>query len=71
MSKRTIKIKDKEVRILETGEIDFVCITDIAKAGKNGKGRAADFIRNYIKNPNNLNFLFAWESLNNENFKTE
>lgn len=53
------------------GIIDYICITDIAKAGKQGKGRAADFIRNYLKNPTNLQFLFIWEQLNNEHFKVD
>ena len=71
MKKKKITIKDREVRVLEKDGIDYICITDIAKAGKQGKGRAADFIRNYLKNPTNLQFLFIWEQLNNENFKVD
>lgn len=71
MSKKKIKIKDREVRIIEKDGMDFICITDIAKVGKQGKGRAADFIRNYLKNPTNLQFLFIWEKMNNKNFKVD
>lgn len=71
MSKKKIKIKDREVRIIEQSGTDYICITDIAKAGKKGKGRAADFIRNYLKNPTNLQFLFIWEQLNNDDFKVD
>ncbi len=49
MSKKKIKIKDGEVRVLEKESIDYICITDIAKVGKQGKGRAADFIKSYLK----------------------
>ena len=55
----TISFNDKE---------DFICITDIA-AAKTGESRAADVIKNWLRSRSTLEFLGAWESMYNENFK--
>ena len=47
---------------------DYICITDIANA-KNDKSRAADIIRNWLRNRNTLEFLSTWELLYNPDFK--
>ncbi|MFK8005818.1 MAG: KilA-N domain-containing protein [Saprospiraceae bacterium] len=65
MKKKTILVNGQEVRILKNGEEDYFCLSDIAKSGK---GRSADFIKNYLRNKNTIEFLGLWETLNNKNF---
>lgn len=66
MAKKKITVQDIEVRV--NTQTDYICITDVAKSGR---GRAADIIRNYLKNRSTIEFLEAWESLHNENFKVD
>ena len=47
---------------------DFICITDIA-AAKSDNSRAADVIRNWLRNRSTLEFLSTWEEIYNPNFK--
>ena len=47
---------------------DFICITDIA-AAKSDNSRAADVIRNWLRNRSSLEFLSTWEEIYNPNFK--
>jgi len=56
-----------EVSICSVKELDYICITDIAKY-RNAKG-SDDLIRNWIRNRNTLEFLGIWEQLNNPDFK--
>lgn len=65
---KTIRVQDITISIASFKEEDFICITDMAKA-KEGDGRAADIIKNWIRNRSTLEFLGTWEQLYNENFK--
>ncbi len=47
---------------------DYICITDIAVA-KSDNSRAADVIKNWIRNRGTLEFLGTWEQIYNPNFK--
>ena len=47
---------------------DYICITDIA-AAKSDEARAADVIKNWLRNRNTLEFLGAWEQIYNNKFK--
>lgn len=47
---------------------DFICITDIA-ASKSDNSRAADVIRNWLRNRGTLEFLSTWEEIYNPDFK--
>ncbi len=47
---------------------DYICITDIA-AAKSDNSRAADVIKNWIRNRGTLEFLGTWEQIYNPNFK--
>ncbi len=49
-------------------EKDYICISDIAKA-KSNNSRAADVIRNWLRNRSTLDFLTTWEEIYNPNFK--
>lgn len=64
--KQDIIIQGHQVRLLERGGEDYICITDIAKTASNGNAR--DVIRSYFKNRANINFLGLWEQMNNQNF---
>ena len=45
-----------------------ICITDIATA-KSDDSRAADVVRNWLRNRRTLEFLATWEEIYNPNFK--
>lgn len=47
---------------------DYICITDIA-AAKSDNSRAADVIKNWMRNRSTLEFLGTWEQIYNPNFK--
>lgn len=49
-------------------EKDYICITDLA-AAKSDHVRAADVIRNWLRNRNTLEFLATWEEIYNPDFK--
>lgn len=49
-------------------EEDYICITDMA-AAKSDNSRAADVIRNWLRNRSTLEFLSTWEEMYNPNFK--
>ncbi|MEG0410623.1 MAG: KilA-N domain-containing protein [Erysipelotrichaceae bacterium] len=70
MSKKTniISVQDVSVSIASFHEDDYICITDMAKA-KSGESRAADVIKNWLRNRSTLEFLGTWETLYNPDFK--
>ena len=47
---------------------DYICITDI-DAAKSDDSRAADVVRNWLRNRRTLEFLATWEEIYNPNFK--
>ena len=65
---QTIKVQNTDISISKIKEDDFICLTDMAKA-KEGDGRAADIIKNWIRNRNTLEFIGTWEQLYNPDFK--
>jgi hypothetical protein len=65
---KTIQVQNTSIFIASFKEDDFICITDMAKA-KDGDARAADIIKNWIRNRATLEFLGTWEQMHNENFK--
>ncbi len=69
MSKqKSIIVQDTRVQILTERESDYICITDMANAKEN-ESRAADIIKNWIRNRYTIEFLGTWEQINNPNFK--
>ncbi len=67
MTKNT-QIEVQGIIINLTKQSDYICITDMAKA-KAGDARAADIIKNWIRNRATLEFLGTWEQLYNPDFK--
>ncbi len=53
---------------LSLKDSDYICITDMANA-KDGSGRAADIIKNWIRTRSTLEFIGTWEQLYNPDFK--
>ena len=63
-----ISVQNIEITIASFDADDYICITDMAKA-KGGESRAADIIKNWIRNRSTLEFLGTWEIMFNSNFK--
>ncbi|MFZ1515137.1 MAG: KilA-N domain-containing protein [Saprospiraceae bacterium] len=69
MSKsKILNVKGSEISILSNGNNDFICLTDIAKT-KESDSRAADIIKNWIRNRSTIEFIATWKQLYNPNFK--
>lgn len=63
-----ITVKDNEITIVSIENEDYISLTDMANA-KESKSRAADIIKNWLRNRYTLEFLGLWETLYNPNFK--
>lgn len=60
-----IKVEGHQINVDDQG---FICLTDMAKAGKK-ESRPADLIKNWLGTAKTVEYLTAWEMLNNPNFK--
>lgn len=63
-----IKVQEKDITVVSLGGNDYISLTDMANA-KESESRAADIIKNWIRNRYTLEFLGTWESIHNPNFK--
>lgn len=63
-----INVQESEITIISVAEKDFISLTDMANA-KESESRAADIIKNWLRNRYTLEFLGTWELINNPNFK--
>ncbi len=63
-----ITVQDINISITTINDNDYICLTDMAKA-KDDESRAADIIKNWIRNRGTIEFLGTWESIYNPNFK--
>ena len=63
-----IKVQGTDIAITKHNQDDYICLTDMIKA-KDGESRAADIIKNWIRNRGSIEFLGTWESFYNPNFK--
>ena len=63
-----IKVQNAEITIVKVEEQDFISLTDMANA-KESESRAADIIKNWLRNRFTLEFIGTWEQINNPNFK--
>ena len=70
MSKKNTKIDVQgiSITVFQSGSNDFISLTDIAKSKENDS-RAADVIKNWIRNRGTIEFIGTWEQLNNPDFK--
>jgi len=60
-----IKVLDTQISVVKD---DYLSLTDIANS-KDGEARAADIIKNWIRNRGTLEFIGTWEQIHNEDFK--
>jgi len=67
MAKKKIKVAKVDISIVQREEMDFICITDIARQFSDSPN---DTIKSYLRNGQNLEYMSAWEQLYNPNFKT-
>lgn len=65
---RIITVQDIPITVSEADIDDYICITDMAVA-KSDNSRAADVIKNWLRNRNTLEFLGTWEQIYNSDFK--
>jgi hypothetical protein len=69
MAKRdSITVEGTKINITSFNEEDYICLTDMA-GSKDDDSRAADVIKNWIRNRSTIEFLGTWESLYNKDFK--
>lgn len=65
---KAITVQGFPVAILNRNQADYISLTDIANA-REGDARAADVIKNWIRNRGTLEFIGTWEQMYNPNFK--
>ena len=68
LKNRIITVQDIPITVSEADIDDYICITDMATA-KSDSSRAADVIKNWLRNRNTLEFLGTWEQIYNSDFK--
>lgn len=66
ISKETINVRNKEIRLISEKEEDYISLTDIVKYKSHDPNAV---IGNWMRNRNTIEFLGIWESLYNTNFK--
>ena len=64
--KNEIVVKDTIVKTVRKGDVDYICMTDIAKM-KNAIDPNG-VVANWMRNRNTVEFLGIWETLYNPNF---
>ena len=57
-----IKVLTQDITTVKYKEEDYISLTDIANS-KDGEQRAADIIKNWIRNRSTLEFIGTWELL--------
>ena len=67
MAKKTvIQVRDTEIKSIRQDDVDFICLTDIAKLKNDIDPNGV--IANWMRNRNTIEFLGIWETLYNPNF---
>ena len=63
-----IKVQDTEISVISFKEQDYISLIDMANA-KESESRAADIIKNWLRNRYTIEFLGTWEMIHNPYFK--
>lgn len=63
-----ITVRQTDISVLTFQGKDYISLTDMANAKEN-ESRAADIIKNWLRNRYSLEFLGTWEKIHNQNFK--
>ena len=69
MSNKIIEVQNIKVNITNIDDNDYICISVFGKY-KEGKSKADDIIRNWLRNRITLVFLGTWESIYNPYFNS-
>lgn len=69
MSKnKKITVEGTEITVIQNDSNDFISLTDMANS-KESESRAADIIKNWLRNRYTIEFLGTWEQIHNKDFK--
>ena len=63
-----IIVQNTQITVVSINERDYISLTDMAN-GKESESRAADIIKNWLRNRYTIEFLGTWEMIHNPNFK--
>lgn len=63
-----ITVQDTEITVVNVENQDYISLTDMVNARKD-EARAADIIKNWIRNRATIEFLGTWEMIHNPDFK--
>lgn len=63
-----ISVLNTDITVLNYNDHDYISLTDMASA-KEGDSRAADIIKNWIRNRYTIEFPGTWETIHNPGFK--
>lgn len=63
-----INVQQTPITVITVQENDYISLTDMANA-KESESRAADIIKNWLRNRYSLEFLGTWEMIHNPDFK--
>ena len=63
-----ITVMNTDITVINYSDHDYISLTDMASA-KEGDSRAADIIKNWMRNRYTIEFLGTWEMIHNPNFK--
>ena len=69
MTNKIIEVQNIKISVTNINNNDYICISDFGKL-KEGKSKADDVIRNWLRNRITLEFLGTWESIYNPNFNS-
>ena len=69
MKFKILKVQNIKVNIANINDNDYICISDFGKY-KEGKSKADDIIRNWLRNRITLEFLGTWELIYNPSFNS-
>ena len=64
----TITVQQVPITVIAEEGKDYICLTDMAGA-KHDQVRAADVIKNWLRNRYTIEFLGTWEQIHNPDFK--
>lgn len=60
----TIHVQEQSITVITDNGKDYICLTDMARAKQDGS-RAADIIKNLMRNRYTIEFLGTWEMIHN------
>ena len=63
-----ITVQNTSATVISVNDEDYISLTDMANA-KESESRAADIIKNWIRNRYTIEFLGTWEMIHNPGFK--